>query len=193
MLALLCLAGYTGIIKVDGVDISRLSRSTIRQNCFISVPQDPFTSLSATLRWNIDPTLQASDDVIVEALKKVRVLPHLIRGRPDARSILDKSLSQLPVLSTGQSQLLCLARAIVRRQIICFGAGPRPILLLDEATACLDPETEPMIYDVINEAFMGHTIIIVAHKMGALSGGLRSWADMFIHLQDGTVERVSTT
>lgn len=191
LLALLGLVPYTGVINVDGVHHSSLSRSALRRHCFITVPQDPFTMTSATLRFNLDPGCEASDEVIVDALHRVQVWQHLAGEKMDARTILNAQLSDLPILSTGHSQLLCLARSIVRKHIVCLAAaGARPILLLDEATASLDPETEPLVYDVIDEVFAGHTILVVAHKMGSPSGGLRRWANMFVHLRDGRLERV---
>ncbi|KAL1864186.1 hypothetical protein VTK73DRAFT_6077 [Phialemonium thermophilum] len=118
--------------------------------------------------------------------------------------ILDHRLSSLPVLSGGQTQLFTLARALVRREAMAAerpyedseendGRGtPKPVLLLDEATSSLDPATEEIMHNVIDEEFVqrGHTVVLVTHRPDMLVGKMRRGRDAFVWMKDGTIERV---
>jgi ABC-type multidrug transport system fused ATPase/permease subunit len=68
----------------------------------------------------------------------------------------------------------------------------KPILLLDEATSSLDPETESVVQDIIQEEFTdkGHTVIIVAHRVSALAKGMRQGIDAVVWMKDGRIEKV---
>ncbi|UQC86149.1 ABC transporter, partial [Colletotrichum lupini] len=92
---------------------------------------------------------------------------------------LDTDVSNLP-LSKGQKQLLCLARAIVRK-------NSSKVLVLDEATSAVDQETEDMMARIIESEFVDHTIISVVHRPQALRG-----IDKIVTLQDGRVVSVGS-
>lgn len=201
LLALLHLVEYTGTIKVDGVDLATIPRSVIRQRCFITIPQDAFLMPHATLRVNIDSSQSLSDGVLVEVLKKVRLWKHLSAHHPgeDAVAVLDAELASLPVLSGGQTQLMSLARAITKREYLHGEeayrdtmTNSRPILLLDEATSSLDPRTEEIIHNVINEEFVakGYTTIMVTHKPEIEATRMRE-GDIFVWMKDGKVEKLT--
>ncbi|KAE9376652.1 ABC transporter [Stipitochalara longipes BDJ] len=207
----------SGSITVDGINISEISRSTVRQNCFISVPQDPFLLPNATLRFNVDPNEHYSDEEIVVALKKTQLwkqfscteqnghqpssteIQSTVSNVPE---ILDSHLSTLPQLSTGQQQLLSLARAVLRAQPPVLAVpytdltpAPikiKPILLLDEATSSLDEETEAIIYDIIQQEITdkGHTVIAISHRLGALKKGWKKGRDILARMTDGRIEWV---
>lgn len=196
-----------GSIKVDGIDLCRVPRSLLRARCFIAVPQDPFIFADASLRFNLDPSRTLPDDSLVTALEKTQLWRHICRAGGTAtqepEDILDLSLSSIPPLSTGQLQLLSLSRAILRRQVQWTSGlsntqchdmpgETKPILLLDEATSSLDPETESVVQDVIQEEFTdkGHTVIIVAHRVGALAKGMRQGIDVVVWMKDGRIEKV---
>ncbi|KAK4088636.1 hypothetical protein Purlil1_7187 [Purpureocillium lilacinum] len=68
LMALLRLTGYTGSIAVDGLDISLIPRSVLRQRCFITIPQDPFMIPEASLAFNLDPSSLANEEVLRRAL-----------------------------------------------------------------------------------------------------------------------------
>ena len=120
----------SGSITVDGTNISEIVRSAVRQKCFISAAQDPFLLPDATLRFDMDPNEHCQDEEITAALEKTRLwnqfsqcgvnghhpLPTGDRVEDQVTTstvshILDSPLSSLPQLSTGEQQLLSLARS----------------------------------------------------------------------------------
>lgn len=115
-----------------------------------------------------------------------------------AEVILATPLNLLPALSTGQSQLLALARALVRRHVLCNPAAyvdskpAKPIILLDEVTSSLDPETEGRIYNIIQDEFMerGHTVVMVTHKLAAFRSRLRVGKDAVVWMAEGRIEKI---
>ncbi|KAK7743466.1 hypothetical protein SLS53_004000 [Cytospora paraplurivora] len=234
VLTLLGLLDITeGAVTVDGVDIAAraLSRAMVRQRAFITVAQEAFFLPEASLRFNLDPELGARPAVVVAALRRTGLWGHFVGGgaQPDGgehddaaaaaaaaiaidhgagaekeEEILSRPFSSLPALSVGQTQLLALARALVRRSVLSDPSssriaysdsnreGARPIVLLDEVTSSLDPETESKIYDIISEEFVhkGHTVLMVTHKLDAVRSRLRSGKDVVVRLSEGKVERI---
>ena len=139
---------HGGAITIDGIDLATLSRESVRQKLNV-MPQDAMI-LSGSVRFNIDPSGQQSDEEILSALAEVGLLD-LIESRGGLDSTLDASS-----LSSGQQQLICLARALI---------NPSRILILDEATSNVDQETETKMVKLIQGRFQGCTVLAVAHRL----------------------------
>lgn len=107
-----------GAITIDGVDLTSLAREDVRKR-LNTVPQQPFF-LHGNARENLDPLHIASDEAIIDALKTVHLWEML-----EARDGLDSEVSET-LLSSGEQQLFCLARAIVK--------GGK-VVIMDEATS----------------------------------------------------------
>lgn len=162
----------SGRIKIDGVDISIIGLKDLREQLAI-IPQDP-TLFTGTLRSNLDPFEQYSDAALYEALRRV----HLIKGTDDSGPVagvtggsseenvnkfqnLDMAVAEGGKnLSQGQRQLVCLARSLIK--------SPK-ILLLDEATASIDYESDAQIQKTIREEFAHDTTILtIAHRLRSI-------------------------
>ncbi|KAF5600704.1 hypothetical protein FPANT_2150 [Fusarium pseudoanthophilum] len=177
LLALLrLLSTQSGAIVVDGIDLNLVPLSIIRERCFITVTQDPFLLAQASLRFNLDPSETLSDNVIMKALERTGLCGHFDTN-PAAKlvDILDDPLSSLPHMSTGQTQLFALTRAILRAEHSSV-TGTKSILLLDEATSSVDGLTELTMRHVVKEAFTdnGHTVIEITHRLSSFEGIART-------------------
>ncbi|KAJ7216700.1 P-loop containing nucleoside triphosphate hydrolase protein [Mycena rebaudengoi] len=140
----------TGKIIIDGVDISTVPVQQLRESMSI-VTQDPFL-WHGSIRDNLDVTNACTDSDIWEALKLVEMY--------DAVSALDDKLDHLVVdeesFSKGQSQLLCLARALLRK---------KKIIVLDESTSSMDHITDEKIRHVVDTQMQGLTVLAIAHRI----------------------------
>jgi len=138
---------FRGTIIVDDVDINSVSIELLRSKISI-IPQDPVL-FSGTIRNNLDPYGEYSDKDLWDALEEVE-MKKLVGN-------LNISISEGGSnFSIGQRQLLCLARAIIRNNII---------LVLDEATANVDPQTDSLIQRTIKKTFSDCTVITIAHRL----------------------------
>ncbi|KAM3508693.1 hypothetical protein MY10362_001057 [Beauveria mimosiformis] len=185
ILSFLRLIESTGKISVDGVDLSRIARQSTRGQCFITVPQDVMLLPDASLRFNLDPSGEADSTEIVSALEKVGLWTYVcLSGDSEDCEVLDQKVSELPILSAGQTQMIGLARAVIKKTIL--EATCKPVLLLDEVTS-----TESAIYDLVQNEFtiQGYTVVIVAHRLNTISGRMRL-TDIVITMDDGKVQSV---
>ncbi|TFK86901.1 ATP-binding cassette transporter [Polyporus arcularius HHB13444] len=151
-----------GRILIDGIDISKIGLTDLRSRLTI-IPQDP-TILSGTLRSTLDVFNEYEDAEIYEALRRVHLIPS--GDEPDAATDainanvfrnLDSPVSEGGEnFSAGEKQLLCMARAILKRA---------KVLLMDEATASVDYATDELIGKTIRQEFAHSTILTIAHRL----------------------------
>ncbi|KAJ7163527.1 P-loop containing nucleoside triphosphate hydrolase protein [Mycena crocata] len=143
----------TGKIFIDGIDISTIPLKQLRDSMSI-VTQDPFL-WHGSIRENLDVINACTDSEIWEALKSVEMY--------DAVSALDDKLDHLVVdeesFSKGQRQLLCLARALLRK---------KKIVVLDESTSSMDHITNEKIRHVVNTQMKGLTVVAIAHRISTI-------------------------
>lgn len=193
MAVLLRLIENSGVVTVDGVNIAQIPRTVLRQRCFITIPQECFFMDDITLRSNLDPEEESSDELITSALRKVKLWTHLLH-RHGTGTPLASSFSAFSSLSAGQKQLLALARALIRREVLHTHYGIKAILLLDEATSWLDPDTEQIMQDVIDEEFTQreHTVIMITHRPHVMASRMREGQDVVVWMRDGRIGSVSS-
>ncbi|PIG85348.1 sulfonylurea receptor/ ABC transporter [Aspergillus arachidicola] len=141
----------SGSISIDGICHNDLDPEVIRTRVNV-IPQDPFF-LPETVRYNLDPHDKVTDDRLELAIQKVGLWDR-VNDNGGLNMQLDPS-----TWSSGERQLLALARALVRNS---------PLLLLDEAASSVDDTTAAFIQQVIDEDFRNHTILAVLHRFACI-------------------------
>ncbi|MBM3940029.1 MAG: ABC transporter ATP-binding protein [SAR202 cluster bacterium] len=158
-----------GRVLVDGIDVRDVTRASLARQMSM-VLQEPFLyseSVKANIRFN---HLELSDDDVIAAAKAVGA-HDFIMGLPHGYdTVLEQRGGNL---SMGQRQLISMARAIV--------ANPR-IIILDEATANMDSETERQLQEALRVVLRGRTSLIIAHRLSTITG-----ADKIVVLENGRI------
>ena len=172
LLALLrTLSVERGLILVDGINIEEVPHARLRQ-AIAYVPQDPVLFLGP-LRDSIDVTGAYSDSDIAAALAQIGLADFVAELPLGLATALEEGGRNI---SAGQRQLICLARALL--------SGAR-IILMDEATASVDVETDELIRAAIQKHLRNTTILLIAHRPSSLA-----LCDQWIHVEHG---RTTTT
>jgi ATP-binding cassette, subfamily C (CFTR/MRP), member 1 len=145
---------HSGVIKIDGVDVSKVGLWDLRRKVSV-VSQDPVI-FAGTMRANLDPTGVQTDAMLMDVLRRVRLVDD------DTRITLEMQISSGGGnLSSGERQLLTLARAIV--------IGAR-VVILDEATSYVDGATDQKIQATIKKELVDCTLLTIAHRLDTIAG-----------------------
>ncbi|KAJ5206864.1 ABC multidrug transporter [Penicillium cf. griseofulvum] len=155
----------SGTIEIDGLDISTITRQEVRSR-LITLPQESFFYYG-TVRENLDIQGQRSDEEMFEILARLGLHELIIQKGGLGVPMTDD------LLSLGQKQLFCVARAVLRTS---------RILILDEVTSSVDQETETIILDVLRERFPEHTVVCIAHRLKTILD-----YDQVIVLDEGSI------
>jgi len=150
-----CEAGKDGFIKMDDKDTREVGLKLLRGSISI-IPQLPII-FTGTIRMNVDPLGQCTDEEIWNVLEDVRLKTHVERQTKKLDTMINDGSS---VFSAGQKQLVCLARAILKK---CN------ILIMDEATANMDYDTDNFVQKKIAQRFAHATQFTIAHRLQTIA------------------------
>ena len=158
----------SGDIKIDGVNIKDLSRENIH-DLFTMVLQDTWL-FNGTVKENIVYNNEnVTDEEVIDVCKKVGV-HHFIKTLPNGY---DSYLSDIDSVSSGQRQLLTIARGMIDH---------KPLLILDEATSNVDTRTEELVQKAMDKLSEGKTSFIIAHRLSTIKN-----ADLILVMKDGNI------
>ncbi|KAL9973266.1 hypothetical protein ACROYT_G019696 [Oculina patagonica] len=167
--ALMRMPDAEGVITVDGIRVKELYLQEARR-CISVLGQTPVL-FSGSLRKNLDPMAQFQDADLWRALEDVqlRALLESLEGKLD-HELLEHGAN----VSVGERQLICLARVLLQQN---------KIIILDEPTAHVDPETEQTIWKIVQEKLKESTVITIAHRLNTIRD-----CDRILVLKSGEVD-----
>lgn len=158
----------SGEIKIDGISTKKLTRENVH-DFFCMVLQDTWL-FEGSVKENIVYSKEGiSDNEVINACKAVGI-HHFIESLPMGY---DTVLNDKVNLSTGQKQLITIARAMVEKA---------PLLILDEATSSVDTRTEELIQRAMDKLTVGRTSFVIAHRLSTIRN-----ADLILVMKDGDI------
>ena len=171
--AILRMPESEGDIIIDDVPIKGIQLQETRR-CISVLSQSPVL-FSGTLRKNLDPLDNHSDVELWQVLQEVKLssLVESLEGQLDF-NLLERGEN----LSVGERQLICLARTLLQQS---------KIVILDEPTAHVDPNTEKTIWSTVREKLNNSTVIIIAHRLNTVKD-----CDVIMVLKEGQLAELGT-
>ncbi|EGF81682.1 hypothetical protein BATDEDRAFT_19380 [Batrachochytrium dendrobatidis JAM81] len=159
----------SGSVIIDGVDVKHIGLRDLRRRIGV-IPQEPVL-FSGTVRSNLDPFSQYQDSELWSALERANLKPTVAEASGGLDSVVTENGDNW---STGQRQLICLARAMLKNA---------KIIMLDEATASVDMATDDFIQKAIRKDFASTTTVLtIAHRLNTIAD-----YDMILVLGSGRV------
>mmetsp|Transcript_8253 Transcript_8253/g.8119 ORF Transcript_8253/g.8119 Transcript_8253/m.8119 type:complete len:760 (+) Transcript_8253:1501-3780(+) len=163
----------SGTILIDGQDYRNAGLHQLRKQMSV-IPQSPIIFM-ASFRDNIDPFHEHTDEEILTICKQSDIYDAVMAMPDKLNTVLSGSESGL---SAGEKQLVCLARALIRHS---------KIVMMDEATANVDPKTDRIVHEKIKTMFAESTMLIVAHRLRTIID-----VDLIIMMEEGTCKEKGT-
>jgi ATP-binding cassette subfamily C (CFTR/MRP) protein 1 len=157
-----------GSVAIDGVDTGTLGLRTLRRAVAV-ITQDPTLFGAGTLRYNLDPLGVHSDEQLWAALEQAQIARRIEREGGLGSLVADAGDN----FSVGERQLIAMARAMLNRA---------RVVIMDEASASVDNETDTRVQAMIRQVFRDATVITIAHRLGTIAD-----SDKVLVMDDGQV------